>query len=91
MSNIDNWKSKIKRKGLGKAPQEISQNIQAPELAPQDNRFTGRTKQLGLRVKPEFLQRLKELALAEDCFIVEVLEQALECYNKHRKKDINSN
>jgi len=40
---------------------------------------------LGLRVKPEFLKRLKELALEEDVFIVEVLEKALECYEKHRK------
>ena len=86
MPNIDtNWKNKIKRKGLGRAPQEASENINHPELAPKDNRFTGRTKQLGLRVKPEFLKRLKELALEEDCFIVEVLEKALECYEKHQR------
>ena len=86
MPNIDNnWKNKIRRKGLGNAPQEVSENIKAPELAPRDNRFTGRTKQLGLRVKPEFLKRLKELSLEEDCFIVEVLEKALECYERNRK------
>jgi hypothetical protein len=38
-----------------------------------------------LRVKPEFLKRLKELALEENCFIVEVLEKALESYEKKRK------
>jgi ADP-dependent phosphofructokinase/glucokinase len=87
MPNIsDNWKNKIKRKGLGVAPQEVSENIQSPELAPKDNRFTGRTKQLGLSVKPEFSKRLKILAAEEDCFIVEVLEKALECYEKHRKR-----
>lgn len=86
MPNIDNWKNKIKRKGLGIAPQEISENIQNPEFVPRDNRFTGRTKQLGLRVKPEFLKRLKELALEEDCFIVEVLEKALEAYENQRKE-----
>ena len=86
MPNIDNnWKNKIKRKGLGQAPQEASSNLKVPELSPKDNRFTGRNKQLGLRVKPEFLKRLKELALEEDCFIVEVLEKALECYEKNRK------
>ena len=86
MPNIDNnWKNKIKRKGLGNAPQEISQNIQAPELAPRDNRFTGRTKQLGLRVKPEFYRKLKKLATEEEIFVVEVLEKALECYEKQRK------
>ena len=87
MPNIDNnWKNKIKRKGLGKAPQEISSNLQAPEFTPRDNRFTGRTKQLGLRVKPEFLKRLKELALEEDVFIVEILEKALEAYENQRKE-----
>jgi hypothetical protein len=55
-------------------------------LTPSDKRFTGRTKQLGLSVKPEFSKRLKILAAEEDCFIVEVLEKALECYEKHRKK-----
>ena len=84
MPNID-WKNKIKRKGLGQAPQGASSNLKVPELASKDNRFTGRNKQLGLRVKPEFLKRLKELALEEDVFIVEVLEKALECYEKHRK------
>jgi hypothetical protein len=82
---MTDWKKKIKRKGLGNAPLEVSENIRTPELAPRDNRFTGRNKQLGLRVKPEFLKRLKELALEEDCFIVEVLEKSLECYEKHRK------
>ena len=87
MPNIDrNWRNKIKRKGLGIAPQEVSANLQTPELAPGDKRFTGRTKQLGLSVKPEFSKRLKFLAVEEDCFIVEILEKALECYEKHRKK-----
>ena len=86
MPNIDkSWRDKIKRKGLGIAPQEISANLQAPELAPSDKRFTGRTKQLGLSVKPEFSKRLKILAAEEDCFVVEILEKALECYEKQRK------
>jgi len=82
---MTDWKNKIKRKGLGNAPQEASQNIQAPELAPRDNRFTGRNKQLGLRVKPEFTKKLKTIAAEEDCLLIEVLEKALECYEKHRK------
>lgn len=86
MPNIDtNWKNKIKRKGLGNAPQEVSENIKTPELAPRDNRFTGRNKQLGLRVKPEFTKKLKTIAAEEDCLLIEVLEKALECYEKHRK------
>lgn len=82
---MTDWKNKIKRKGLGNAPQEVSQNIQAPELAPRDNRFTGRNKQLGLRVKPEFTKKLKTIAAEEECLLIEVLEKALECYEKHRK------
>jgi hypothetical protein len=85
MPNIigNNWKNKIQRKGLGQAPQEASSNLETPELG-KDSRFTGRTKQLGLRVKPEFVKRLKMLAAEDDCLLVEVLEEALECYEKHR-------
>lgn len=85
MPNIDtNWKQKIKCKGLGIAPQEASSNLEVPELG-RDGRFTGRTKQLGLRVKPEFVKQLKMLAAEEDCLLVEVLEKALECYKRERK------
>ncbi|CAI2177389.1 3978_t:CDS:10 [Funneliformis geosporum] len=75
-------------KGLGKAPQEASVNLQAPELAPNDKRISGRTKQLGLSVKPEFVKRLKILAAEEDCFIVEVLEKALELRIQQKIKTI---
>lgn len=88
---MNDWKSKIKRKGLGKAPREVSENIKNPELASKDSRFTGRTKQLGLRVKPEFLKRLKELAVKEECFLIEILEKALECYDKQRNQKTQSN
>jgi hypothetical protein len=43
-----------KRKAFGAIPQEISQNITAPELAPSDKRLTGRTKQLNFKVKEDF-------------------------------------
>ncbi|CAG8731538.1 4165_t:CDS:2, partial [Racocetra fulgida] len=72
------------QKQARQAPQEASENISKPELTPSDSRFTGRTKQLGLRVKPEFAKKLKILAAEEDCLLVEVLEKALECYEKHR-------
>ena len=48
-----------------------------------DKRISGRTKQLGLKVRAEFLKRLKELAVEEECFLVEILEKALRCYEKH--------
>ena len=46
---------------------------------------TGRTKQLSLKATPQFHQRLKVLAGKEKCLMIEVLEQALELYEKARK------
>ena len=46
---------------------------------------TGRTKQLSLKATPKFHQRLKVLAGKEKCLMIEVLEQALELYEKERK------
>ena len=43
-----------KRKAFGEIPQEVSANLQAPELAPSDKRFTGRTKQLNFKVREDF-------------------------------------
>lgn len=82
---MTDWKNKIKRKGLGIAPQEASSNLEVPELG-KDARFTGRTKQLGLRVKPEFARQLKMLAAEEDCLLVEVLEKALESYKREKQE-----
>ena len=67
---------------LGEAPQEASQNLQAPELAPSDKRFTGRTKPLSLKAKPEFHRELKKMATEENCLMIEILERALEVYKK---------
>lgn len=46
---------------------------------------TGRTYQLGTRVRKEFLEKLKKIAYEEELKMVEVLERSLECYSKHRK------
>jgi len=46
---------------------------------------TGRTKQLSLKATPKFHQRLKVLAGKEKCLMIEILEQALELYEKERK------
>jgi len=67
---------------LGEAPTEASENLQAPELAPFDKRITGRTKPLSLKAKPEFHRELKQLAIEENCLMIEVLEKALESYQK---------
>jgi hypothetical protein len=71
---------------LGEAPIEASLNIKAPEVAPSDQRITGRTKPLSLKAKPEFHHELKKLAVEENCLMIEVLEKALECYERERKK-----
>jgi hypothetical protein len=43
-----------KRKIFGEIPQEVSENIKAPETAPSDKRVSGRTKQLNFKVREEF-------------------------------------
>lgn len=77
-----------KRKAFGKIPQEISINLQAPELAPSDKRFTGRTKQLNFKVQEDFYWQLKNRAVEEKCMMVEVLERAFTEYEQ--KKQTNS-
>ena len=79
---MDKWDKIRKLKSLGEAPQEVSQNIQAPELAPKDNRFTGRTKRIAFTCRPEFAEELRKLAYEENCYQIEILERALEVYKK---------
>lgn len=43
---------------------------------------TGRTHQLGTRVRKEFLTKLKKIARKEKLKYVEVLEKALDCYER---------
>jgi len=81
---MDNW-IKIKRKGLGEVPQTPSENIKAPENAPSDKRISGRTEQMNLKVSKEFKRQLKIRAAEESCLMVEVLERALECYERQSK------
>ena len=45
---------------------------------------TGRTHQLGTRVRKEFLKKLKSIARKEKLKYVEVLERALDCYDKKK-------
>ena len=82
---MNKW-DKIKKKdlkSLGEAPQEASENIQAPELAPRDNRFTGRTKRIAFTCRPEFYEELRRMAFEKNCYQIEILEKALEVYKKN--------
>jgi len=71
---------------LGEAPTEASQNLYASETAPSDKRITGRTKPLSLKAKPEFHRELKQLAIEENCLMIEVLEKALANYTRKKNK-----
>src|SRR5947208_12587395 len=48
---------------------------------------TGRTHQLGTRVKKDFLKKLKAIAHQESLKYVEVLERALDYYAERLKKN----
>jgi len=74
-----------KRKAFGEIPQDISENINSPELAPSDKRFSGRIKQLNFKVREDFYWRLKQIALKEKIMMVEVLEKSLDIYEKTKK------
>jgi hypothetical protein len=75
-----------KRKIFGEIPQEISENIKAPETAPSDKRISGRTKQLNFKVREEFYWQLKNRAMEERCMMVEVLEKAFEEYEETKQE-----
>ena len=79
---MDKWDKIRKLKSLGEAPAEASRNIQAPELAPKDNRFTGRTKRIAFTCRPEFAEELRKLAFEKNCYQIEILEKAMEVYKK---------
>jgi hypothetical protein len=51
-----------------------------------DQRITGRTKQLNLKVKEQTHYLLKEISRQEKKLMTEILEKALECYDKHHAK-----
>ncbi|CAI2187254.1 8623_t:CDS:2 [Funneliformis geosporum] len=82
---INNKIKKTDLKSLGEAPLEASVNIQAPELAPRDNRFTGRNKRISFTCHPKFAEELRKLAYEENCYQIEVLERALESYKREKK------
>jgi len=98
--------TKLKRRNtLGAPPpvEEASQNLQAPEIAPEapqpaavpheeyhridgrSLRRTGRTVQLATKVSVEFDSKLRHIAQRDGLLLVEVLERALEAYEKARK------
>ena len=67
-------------------PLEASENLTSLNIGRRSLTKTGRTYQLGTRVRKEFLEKLKKIAYEESLKMVEVLELALETYERERNK-----
>ena len=80
-------KPKVKKpKSWGTAPiNEVSENTQSLNLDKRSLRKTGRVCLFATRVKKELIEQLKTIAYEERRHYNEVLEKALECYEKQRK------
>ena len=86
---------KTRSSPLGEPPtlEEASPNLSAPEAAPAKKRLldgrtarrTNRTVQFATRVTPEWDERIRTVAQRDGLLLVEVLEQALDCYESTRK------
>ena len=82
---MNKW-NKLRKQNLGAIPQEASQNLQAPETAPsRSNKINIRTRPLNFKVSNEFYRQLRELAVKEDCFMVEVVEKAVKEYREKER------
>jgi len=79
--------SKVKKsKKWGSAPiNEISENTQSLNLDKRSLRKTGRVHLFATRVKKEWIEKLKAIAYEERKHYNEILEKALESYEKERK------
>lgn len=88
---MNDWQ-KLKRHKLETPPSlsEATSHLQLPEIIGEkvDKRTlrkTGRTEQFATRVSKEWLEKIKGIAERENLKLVEVLEKALECYDKQRR------
>ena len=88
---MNDWQ-KLKRHKLEVPPTlaETTSNLQMPEVIGEkvDKRTlrkTGRTEQFATRVSKEWLEKVKAIAEKEGLKLVEVLERALECYERQSK------
>lgn len=75
-----------KLKDFGTPPVEASENLRSIEIDKRTLRKTGRIKQFNTSVSEEWMERLKQISYDERLKYVEVLEKALESYDKQRKK-----
>lgn len=94
--------SKLKKRGtLGSPPteDEASPNLSAPEVAPpapaeparprrdgRSARRTNRTLPFATRVSQEFDNRIRDIAERDGLLLVELLERAIEAYEREHSK-----
>jgi hypothetical protein len=74
-----------KTKDFGIPPTETSENLRSLEIDKRTLRKTNRIHQFNTSVSKEWMEKLKAISYEERLKYVEVLEKALECYEKHRK------
>jgi hypothetical protein len=86
-----------KRNSLGEPPEEASNNLVAPEVAPvapPQNHIDGRslrtrrstrTIQFSTKVTPEFDARIRQIAHRDGLLLTELLEEALNSYENNKK------
>lgn len=90
MADFSNLKKK-NRLGLPPQVSEVKNNLLLPEshelsadlIDKRTLKKTGRTHQLATRVRFEFYKRVKRLALDNDITIAELLERAVDSYEKY--------
>lgn len=101
MADVSKLKQKpARRLGPPPAVDEASGNLSAPEIAPaptqpataprrrdgRSMRRTGRTMTFATRVSPQFDDRIRDIAEQQGLMLVEVLERALEAYDRELAK-----
>ena len=75
----------MNKKDFGTPPVEVSENLHSLEIDKRTLRKTNRIHQFNTSVSQEWIEQLKAIAYEERLHYNEVLEKALECYEKHRK------
>ena len=71
---------------LNTSPQLVdAEPIRPVRLDGRTMRRSGRTVQFATRVSPEFDDRIRQIALRDGMLLVEVLEHALDAYEKTRR------
>jgi len=75
-----------KSKDFGTPPTETSENLRSIEIDKRTLRKTNRIHQFNTSVSKEWMEKLKAISYEERLKYVEVLEKALECFERERKK-----